>query len=236
MMFDLFDLPDLPTPDFDLPGDEIMIADASAMNESIRHDRQVAKRKLIFAEKIRNVEDLLPELPPTDTDVYFLLAGLGAEYKGSLTKRKNVDLGAFLPHLINLFGTSGNIAYLSTWSMHVDQAQNILDLYDSGQLAHITFFSDPSIRGRMPHVAQTIIGGLLDRGQRVKLWRNHAKVILLASPDETKTATLLSSANFSMMPRAENLTLTTAPDVYQFVKEEFFEEMLQRDHRGRKRK
>lgn len=219
---------------FDLPGNsggfdfgetDEDIQTARTLKSVLRQERKGAKRRFINDEKRQALADLMPELPPTDTDLYIITSGLGAEANRGVIS-KSPDLGTFIPHLVQLLGDKDCIAFVSTWTCNQWHAQTMLELLDTGRVKSLTFFSDPYFMQRSPAIATPLVSGLKERGQQVKLFKNHTKILAIADRREKRSCVVLSSANLSAQPRTENLNVTTAPEVYQWVKRDFFEAML----------
>ena len=108
----------------------------------------------------------------------------------------------------------------------MDHALALIDALDTGLLKSLSVLSDRSFQGRKGAIAATLIEGLQQRGQRYKTFPNHAKVRALVSSDNTRFCVVFGSANLSQQPRAENYVLTTDPEAYHFVVNEFFESIF----------
>lgn len=186
--------------------------------------RQEAQRRFVNGMKKQALSQLVPELPPPGTDLYIIGNGNGAER----VKHHNpqaFDFGTFIPHVVNLLGDLGVVAYVSSWAINRDHVLSMLNMLTAGQLAQLTVFSDTYFQRRSPAVANTLIAGLRQHGQRYLAFDNHVKCIALAAPNG-RCCTITGSANLSSQPRAEQYILTTAPEVYAFFKDEFFEAMF----------
>lgn len=201
------------------------IQTAKTLKSVLRLERKTEKRRFMNDEKRLALAELMPELPPPDTDLFIITSGLGAEANRGVIS-KSPDLGTFIPHIVELLGNKDCFAYISTWICNQWHAQTMLELVDSGRVKSLCFFSDPYFMQRSPAIATPLVTGLIERGQRVKLWKNHTKILALANADESRTCVVMSSANLSAQPRAESLNISTAPDVYFWLKNDFFEKML----------
>jgi len=186
-----------------------------------RHKKQV----FINSEKQAALDKYIPELPAPDTCLWIISNGIGGSFKYDQSSVTQFEFGHFITTIANHLG-HGAIAYLSTWTMNRYHAQNILSLLDTGQLSKCVLLTDPYWKRRESAVATALISGLIDRKQRYCAFPNHAKVLCMASQDETRSCVVFSSANFSAQPRAENFTMSTSPDLYHAAKMQFFETIL----------
>jgi hypothetical protein len=186
--------------------------------------RKLARRKFINGLKKEALNQLIPTLPPPDTDLYIVGNGAGAEIRHGIDPLA-FDFGTFIPHVVDMLGGKACIAYVSTWSMNRNHTKTMLDMLKSGALQQLTVFTDPYFKRREAAIAAELINGLLDAGQRYLAFKNHCKIIAIAAPGD-RTCVITGSANLSAQPRCENYNLTTSPDVYQFYRDEFFETMI----------
>lgn len=223
-----FDLPDLMT-GFDDSADNVTHEHIAL---SLKLERKAARREFVTGLRHEALIQLIPALPAPDSDVFIISTGDGAQGRQG-RKERNFDFGDFLPHAQRLLG-HGCTAYLSTWCCNHDHAQTMLDMLKSGQLDRFTFFSDPYFMSRTPAIATTLFNGLAEYPDRArwKLFKNHTKIIALESADGQRHCTVMGSANLNMQPRAENYILTTAPDVFAWSRDSFFEPMLTRKERS----
>lgn len=190
----------------------------------IRYDRKRQKVEFINGLKKQALSDLLKELPSPDTDVYILSNGSGGTYRIGEENPKAFEFGHFIPVLCEMLGNREVTAYISTWTMNRWHALNLLQLLDDGVLKSLSVMTDPYFLQRESVVANTLVEGLMKRGQRFKAFKNHVKAVCLSI--DTRTVSILASANLSAQPRAENFTLSTDPGLYQFLVHDFFEVML----------
>jgi len=192
-----------------------------------RRMRKAAKHRYLSISKEQSLHKLINELPAPGTDLWIITNGDGTQRLDN----EQFEFGHFIPVLAEMLGGSC-VCYLSTWSMNMDHAQALLDALDTGLLKSLSMLSDRSFQGRKSAIAATLIEGLQARHQRYKTFPNHAKVLALASSDNTRFCVVFGSANLSQQPRAENYVLTTDPEAYCFVVDEFFESIFHA-HQGK---
>lgn len=205
--------------------DDSDIQTARTLKSVLRLERKAAQRVFVNDRKRAILAEIMPDLPPTDTDLFIITSGLGAEANRGVISQ-SPDLGTFIPHIVALLGDRDCIVYISTWTCNHWHAQTMLELLDAGRVKSLCFFSDPYFMQRSPAIATPLVTGLVERGQKVKLWKNHTKILAIANSDESRSCVVMSSANLSAQPRAEQLHISAAPEVYQWVKNEFFIAML----------
>lgn len=215
---------------FDLTGDlsageENTVETTAQLAAPVRYDRRrVARREYINGLKKQALTDLITQLPPPDVDLYILSNGSGSTYR-TTGDPLAFEFGHFIPVLVGMLGGKCT-AYVSTWTMARQHALNLLQIVDTGELAQLAVMTDPYFLRRESAVANQLVTGLLARGQRFTAFKNHVKACAIASADGSRTVCVLGSANLSSQPRAENFTLSTDPGLYTFLRDEFFEAML----------
>lgn len=182
------------------------------------------KREFVNGLKKEALNVLIPELPPSDTDLYVIGNGSGAEIRHGVNPLA-FDFGHFIPHVVRLLGDRACSVYISTWTMNRTHVKSILERFDDGAIAQLTVFTDPYFRRREAAIATELVTGLLARGQRYLAFKNHCKIITIRNP-EGACCTITGSANLSAQPRCEQYVLSTAPDIYEFFVTQFFEAML----------
>lgn len=187
-----------------------------------RMARRAAKREFINGLKRQALNELIPQLPPPDVDLYVIGNGAGAEIRHGINPLA-FDFGTFIPHVVKWLGT-GCTAYVSTWTMNRNHALNLIEMLDDGRLARLTVLTDPYFKRREAAVCAELILGLQRYPGRTRFlaFKNHVKAICIANADATRFCTITGSANLSAQPRCENYVLTSAPEVYRFFVEHFF--------------
>jgi hypothetical protein len=217
--------------DFDFLSDLPMPFGDDELETARQLDRPKIRRHRVNRRELRNglkkeaLNELIPTLPPPDTDLYIIGNGAGAEVRHGINPLA-FDFGTFIPHLTSMLGDRQCTAYISTWTMNDNHVQTMIEMLADGRLKALAVMVDPYFSRRTPAIYARLITGLQEHGGRFKAFKNHCKIIAIADADERRTCVIMGSANLSAQPRCENYTLTTAPDVYQWVRDEFFEAML----------
>jgi hypothetical protein len=199
-----------------------------------RTDRKVEERNRILALKRQAISRFIPELPPPDTDIW-IIGNSEASHKALLAGQDEIfELGHFIPVLVERVGPPAEELYISTWGINRDHIETLFGLYDTGLVKRITFVTDRSFQSRHPEVATPLYEGLEERGQRLGAFRNHVKAI--AVKGQERVAIIMGSANLSSQPRAENYVLSTAPELYEWLTDEFFEPVFERQEKRARRR
>lgn len=212
--------------DLDQPFIEDDLETTRQLSRPKTHARRVAKRQFVSGLKKEALTELIPELPPSDVDLYVVGNGSGAEIRGGVNPQA-FDFGSFLPYIVEMLGNRDCVAYVSTWTMNRQHAQAMIQMLDDGRLQALTVATDPYFKRREASVCNELIAGLQRNGQRFLAWKNHVKCIAIRNQD-ARFVTITGSANLSAQPRCEQYVVTTDPGVYHFFVSEFFEEMMSR--------
>jgi hypothetical protein len=186
--------------------------------------RRNTKRHFVNGLKKEALNELIPMLPPPDTDLYVIGNGAGAEVRHGINPQA-FDFGSFIPHIVDRLGGRECTAYISTWTMNRQHTKTMIEMLADGRLQALTVVTDPYFKRREAAVAAELITGLQQRGGRFLAFKNHVKAICISNA-AGQCCTVTGSANLSAQPRCEQYILTTAPDVYQFFVSEFFEVMF----------
>jgi len=207
------DLPDLET--------------AEQLGRSATFQHEAEHRVFVNGLKKQALSALIPTLPPPNVDLYVIGNGAGAERRSAVggVAPEAFDFGTFIPHLVEMLGDVGCIGYVSTWVMNRNHCLSLIELLDSGRLARLTVLTDPYFKRRESAVCNELITGFQRHPERTRFlaFKNHIKAICISTADGSQTVTVTGSANLSAQPRCEQYVLTTAPDVYRFFVDEFFE-------------
>lgn len=217
---DNFELPDFNF-DLDIDDSSNFVTDAE-LPMPVRYDRKAKQREYINGMKKQALTELIKELPPPDTDIYIIGNGSGGTFKTYQEESKAFEFGHFIPVLVEMLGNKDVTVYASTWTMNRQHATNLLSMVDSGAIKSLAVLTDAYFLRRESAVANFLVLGLKERGQRFLAFKNHVKAFAACAPDG-RTVCVLSSANFSAQPRAENFTLSTDSGLYRFLRDEFFE-------------
>jgi hypothetical protein len=186
--------------------------------------RRNTKRQFVNGLKREALNDLIPVLPPPDTDLYVIGNGAGAEVRHGINLQA-FDFGSFIPHIVEMLGGRDCTAYISTWTMNRQHTKTMIEMLGDGRLQALTVVTDPYFKRREAAVAAELITGLQQHGGRFLAFKNHVKAICISNP-AGRTCTVTGSANLSAQPRCEQYVLTTALEVYHFFVSEFFEAMV----------
>ena len=220
-MFDFLSDTDLPFSD-DQNGDSLETA--RTLDRPIAQERKAKRRELVNGLKREALNELIPTLPPPDTDLYIIGNGAGAEIRHGINPLA-FDFGTFIPHVVRMLSDQGCTCYVSTWTMNENHVKSMVEMLADGRLATLSVMVDPYFSRRTPAIYAQLITGLQAHGGRFKAFKNHCKIIAIANSDG-ETCVIMGSANLSAQPRTENYTLSTAPDLYRWIRDEFFEVML----------
>lgn len=188
-------------------------------------ERKPEKRRFLAGERRQELSEIMPILPPSDTDLYIVATGRGKRLEtGDIVQ--SFGFGAFVDYIVRIMGGSC-IVYISTWSMNTDHALMLPELLDSGLIKELHMLCDPSLLTRKHAIAATIMEGIArHEGSRFKSFKNHAKIMCIKDEKSENYCTITGSANLSGTPRAENYTVSTAPEMYHFFINQFFEAMF----------
>lgn len=208
----------------DYASDDDDLQTVRTLHKSLRAERRTAQRQYITGLRKEALTELVRELPPPDTDLYIITNGSGGTFKPGLNPVA-FEFGHFIPVLADMLDCKGGELYVSTWTMNRAHAQNILENIDNGTFAHVTVMTDPYFMRRESAVASALVTGLLERGQRFLAFKNHVKAMGIATADRSRTVVITGSANLSSQPRAENFVLSTSPELYDWMRTDFFEAM-----------
>jgi hypothetical protein len=192
------------------------------------YERSPDKRRYVAANRLRELSDVMPELPDKDTDYYIMATGCGKRIKDGDVVH-SFGFGNFIEYIISKFG-NGCTVYISTWSMNLDHAYMLLELLDNGGIGRLHILSDPSIFNRKFEIMAMLKSGM-ERfdGNRVMMFRNHSKVLCVSSGIKDRFCTVTGSANLSGNPRLENYTVSSSSEMYQFFVDNVFEVIFDLD-------
>lgn len=214
---------------FDWLDDDSAGESRAALDDSISHTRKLSRRRMMIAEKEQNLARLVTELPPPDVDLYIVGNAEGREHsRTGHILANSFDFGSFVGIVIDLLlkdtGAPGNVVlYVSTWVLNMDTIRMFADNLDAGRLGSLHVLADKFLKRR--HTA-AVYAQLVEVIQahppsRILLAQNHCKILCMSVAG--RYVTITGSANLSAVARTEQYILTTAPDVYQWFVQDFFE-------------
>jgi len=176
-------------------------------NKTLKSNRSYISKevKADYIKKLKkeNINSVITELPKKN--VYHHIVSNGT-----------FDYFGIIPRILELENGDFEL-YASTWTMNFKNTETLLNLYDVRRLTKITFICGDYLVSREPLVFNTIKEGLLERKQRIKPFKNHAKIILLSNGINYYVCE--GSANFTANPRVEQNLICNSKDLYNFHKE-----------------
>jgi len=194
--------------------------------------RQATERRVIIDRKRLALEKLIPKLPAENESWLILSNGSGRERQmGRQVDQTGFDFGTFVIHLAGLMGADARV-HVSTWVANRDFVLSAADMLASGQIGYFVFFSDPFLHRKRStsgtaNLLKEVCSAYAPRAS-YRAFANHAKLLLVANEDESKTVTITSSANLSAVARVEQFTVDGNRQLYQQIKTEFFDYMLRK--------
>jgi len=190
--------------------------------------RQATERRVIIDRKRQALEKLIPKLPAENESWLILSNGSGRERQVDQT---GFDFGTYVIHLAGLMGADSRV-HVSTWVANRDFVLSAADMLATGQIGYFVFFSDPFFHRKRStsgtaNLLKEVCAAYAPRAS-YRAFANHAKLLLVATADESKTVTITSSANLSSVARVEQFTVDGNRQLYQQIKTEFFDYMLKK--------
>ena len=189
------------------------------IDENITYVHSVTARRFMVEANDTPLKDLFNELPSPDTDIYLF----NRPNKHVETVESSFDYIHLLCHFASLLKKDVE-AHISTWSMGIDHARFFIGSVETGIFKHLCFVLDKSFRNRMPAVYTNLTTGMRKHNMPFAVIKNHCKVALLTNG--VQKVTIMGSSNITTMPRTENFTISTSPQLYDFVRTSFFEAVL----------
>jgi hypothetical protein len=170
----------------------------------------IAKMEMIRVSREKNLRTIFPELEDGHS-YHFISAG-------------DIDAVSYLTMLIEKHGPFDDF-YGSTWTMSRQDCE-LLDKYlADGLIKRITFFTGEYFAKRETSVYATLLKVVGKHGGRMRMFKNHCKLLLVENIKTQFWAVAEGSANFTTNPRAEQTTITASRELYDFYKS-WFEELL----------
>lgn len=167
------------------------------------------RRRNLAAIKQERLEDFLV-LPEPGESIHIVSNG-------------RFDYWNFCPVILSKTAKPARSFYGSTWTMNRANVLDLLGLYDAGKITAVSILTGTYFKRRESSVCNTLVEGLLSRGQRYRAFQNHAKVMLLEMPPDYFS--IEGSANFTANPRLEQTVISNERSLWEFHRA-WFEEML----------
>ena len=162
------------------------------------------KRKGIRVHREENLRKVLPNVLEPGTVFMVLSSG-------------DIDQLSYPTVLVERLGVFAEF-YVSTWTMtHMD-----VGTIESRQLAGLiqrpTFAVGEYFAKRETAAYATLVQMIARAGGRIRAFPNHAKIVLLGSPERDEWITIAGSSNLSMNPRCEQTFLFNDREIYDFFR------------------
>ena len=130
----------------------------------------------------------------------------------------DVDALSYLAHLLRAM--PADHAIVSTWCMSLDDVQQLAAWLHAGQIARLDVYVGETFPSQYGPAFDALCSALRGHpgGGRVAVFRNHAKVTVMANHKRRYYATAESSANLNTNPRNEQTTITRGRPLACFYK------------------
>jgi hypothetical protein len=176
----------------------------------------IKKLELIRVSREKNLRAIFPELKAGHS-YHFISAG-------------DIDAVSYLTMLIEKCGPFDEF-YGSTWTMSRQDCE-LLDRYLSDKLIKsITFFTGEYFAKRETSVYASLLQVINRHGGRIKMFKNHCKILAVHNQAAEFWAVAEGSANFTTNPRSEQTTITLSRELFEFYKY-WFEDLLHNAERA----
>jgi hypothetical protein len=170
----------------------------------------IAKMEMMRVAREKNLREVFPELK--------------AGHSYHIISAGDVDAVSFLTLLIERYGPFDEF-YGSTWTMSRQDCE-LLDKYiTDGLIRNISFFTGEYFAKRETSVYATLLQVIEKHKGRLRMFKNHCKLLLVQNTERQFWAVAEGSANFTTNPRTEQTTVTPSRELYDFYKK-WFEELL----------
>jgi len=164
--------------------------------------RRATRRQFLNQLAVPNAVAALARLPEPRESFHGIMAG-------------NFHAFAFLPAIIRLAGCQAAEVNIATLGFNRVNTLELFDLLDKRDVRKCSFIFSCYFRSAEPEVTEALVAGLLARGQRVAVVRNHAKVIAAEMVDG-RCFTWESSANMRSCHNCESYVLTQDRELLLF--------------------
>lgn len=173
--------------------------DSASVSLTYSSPRAQARRRKILFIRDANAAEALADFDQ-ETDVVGLMTG-------------RFGLIHLLRHLFTITGP-GNLT-VSSWRLYAKDVDHVLKTLAAGRLLSARWLLDSTFQHRQPLEANQIREKFGRSALRVT--RNHAKFLLLGTPDRRWTITIKTSANLNQNPRLEHFDITNDPNLFDFL-------------------
>jgi hypothetical protein len=164
---------------------------------NVRKARKEARREARRADLAKFVD----RLPEKGESLHLIFDG-------------DIDAFDMIPHSLNLATAEAAELHAVSWAISRPCCLELLDMIDTGKLKRAALILDPSFRDKRASIYATALEGLLDRGQRMRTTKTHAKIVLLHWAGQWLT--METSANLNENKRIEQMTVTNDKELYSF--------------------
>jgi hypothetical protein len=165
-------------------------------------ERRATRRQFLNQLAVSNAAEALERLPDAGESFHGIMAG-------------NFHAFAFLPAIIRLAGCQAADVHIATLGFNQVNTLELFDLLDKGDVRKCSFIFSCYFRSAEPEVTAALVAGLLARGQRVAVVRNHAKIIAAEMVDG-RYFVWESSANMRSCRNCESYVLTQDRELLLF--------------------
>jgi hypothetical protein len=132
----------------------------------------------------------------------------------------DVDALSYLAHCVKAWPL--DYVLISTWCIAMTDVDQLLGWLDSGRVGHLDFCCGEIFPTQYPDETDRLLRLEASAAAvRIKIARNHAKVLLGKNDDLGVYFVIESSANVNTNPRIEQTCLTMDQDLFEFYHEFF---------------
>jgi len=143
----------------------------------------------------------------------------------------DIDALSYLSVLLERNGPFDHL-YASTWTMSREDVRLLARYLEEGAIGKLIQFTGEYFASRETSVYAQLIEMIAQHpGSRVRLFRNHCKLLVAAHTETGFYVTCEGSANFTTNPRTEQTTITVSRSLHDFYVN-WFDELLARDDRA----
>jgi hypothetical protein len=165
--------------------------------------RKAAKRDAQHALDIANAANELGEIPGPEESLHCVMRG-------------NFHGWDLVPAILRLADPATiDCLYVATLGFNKQNAAELLELFDRGQIAKVVFVCSVYFQQSCPGEFEMLHNGLRSRGQTIIAVRSHAKILGVALSDGRRLA-VESSANLRSCRNIEQFCFTNSAAPYRF--------------------